>query len=94
MKEAQERAAEVYHADETHFLVNGSTVGILSAILGTTEKGDSILVARNCHKSVYHAIYLNELDPVYLCAQSLFRIEFRIEVDRIQFIQIYRMRCV
>ena len=36
--EAQERAAEVYHADETHFLVNGSTVGILSAILGTTEK--------------------------------------------------------
>ena len=66
LKEAQERAAEVYHADETHFLVNGSTVGILSAILGTTEKGDSILVARNCHKSVYHAIYLNELDPVYL----------------------------
>ena len=66
LKEAQERAAKVYHADETHFLVNGSTVGILSAILGTTEKGDSILVARNCHKSVYHAIYLNELDPVYL----------------------------
>ena len=66
LKEAQERAAKVYHASETHFLVNGSTVGILSAILGTTEKGDSILVARNCHKSVYHAIYLNELDPVYL----------------------------
>ena len=31
LKEAQERAAETYHADETHFLVNGSTVGILSA---------------------------------------------------------------
>lgn len=66
LRDAQERAARVYHADETHFLVNGSTVGILSAILGITEKGDSILVARNCHKSVYHAIYLNELDPVYL----------------------------
>ena len=48
LRDAQERAARVYHADETHFLVNGSTVGILSAILGTTEKGDSILVARNC----------------------------------------------
>lgn len=69
LKGAQERAARVYHADETHFLVNGSTVGILSAILGTTKKGDSILVARNCHKSVYHAIYLNELDPVYLYPQ-------------------------
>ena len=23
-----------------------------------------VLVARNCHKSVYHAIYMNELEPV------------------------------
>ena len=66
LKQAQERAAKVYGADETHFLINGSTVGILSAILGTAEKGDTILVARNCHKSVYHAIYMNELRPVYL----------------------------
>lgn len=66
LKKAQERAAEVYHAEETHFLINGSTVGILSAILGVTRKGDRILVARNCHKSVYHAIYMNELIPVYL----------------------------
>lgn len=63
---AQERAAAVYGADETHFLVNGSTAGILSGILGVTNKGDRILVARNCHKSVYHAIYMNELRPVYL----------------------------
>ena len=38
LREAQERAAETYHADETHFLVNGSTVGILSAILGVTMR--------------------------------------------------------
>lgn len=66
LKDAQELAARVYGADETRFLVNGSTVGILSAILGCTNKGDRILVARHCHKSVYHAIYLNELRPVYL----------------------------
>ena len=41
-------------------------VGILGAILGTTEKEIPYSWARNCHKSVYHAIYLNELDPVYL----------------------------
>lgn len=75
LKEAQIRAARIYHANETHFLINGSTVGILSAIAGVTKKGDTILVARNCHKSVYHAIYMNELNPVYLypefnhCAQ-------------------------
>lgn len=66
LKEAQARAALVYQAEETHFLVNGSTVGILSAVAGVTTKGDTVLVARNCHKSVYHAIYLNELEPVYL----------------------------
>ena len=66
LKEAQEQAAQVYRADETHFLVNGSTVGLLSAVLGVTEREDTILVARNCHKSVYHAIDMNELRPVYL----------------------------
>lgn len=66
LKEAQLRAAKVYGADETHFLINGSTVGILSAVAGVTRKGDTVLVARNCHKSVYHAIYLNELNPIYL----------------------------
>ena len=66
LKEAQEQAAEVYRADETHFLVNGSTVGLLSAVLGVTEREDTILVARNCHKSVYHAIDMKELHPVYL----------------------------
>lgn len=66
LKEAQELAAEVYRAEETHFLVNGSTVGILAAILGTTRRGDEILVARNCHKAVYHAVELRELRPIYV----------------------------
>lgn len=66
IKQAEERAARLYHAEESHFLVNGSTVGILGAIFGVTEKGDKILVARNCHKSVYHAIFMNELEAVYL----------------------------
>lgn len=66
LKEAQELAASVYHAQETHFLINGSTVGILSAILGITRRGDEILVARNCHKSVYHAIEMQDLRPFYV----------------------------
>lgn len=79
LKEAQRRAAEVYGADETRFLVNGSTVGILSAVLGSTEKGDTVLVARNCHKSVYHAIYLNELKPVYLYPE--FREDYHLNTE-------------
>lgn len=66
IKDAEVRAAKVYGAEETHFLVNGSTAGILSAILGVTSRGDEILVARNCHKSVYHALELNDLSPIYI----------------------------
>ena len=66
IKDQEERAAHLYKAEETHFLVNGSTVGILSAILGVTNRGDKILVARNCHKSVYNAMELNGLRPIYI----------------------------
>lgn len=71
LKQAQNRAASVYHAEETHYLVNGSTVGILSAILGSTRRGDRVLMARNCHRSVYNAVLLNELEPVYIYPELL-----------------------
>ena len=34
--------------------------------MGCTERGGRILMARNCHKSVYNAVYINELRPVYI----------------------------
>ena len=66
LKYVQEQAAELYHSEETHYLVNGSTVGLLSAVLGCTGYGDRILMARNCHKSVYNAVDLNGLIPEYV----------------------------
>lgn len=66
IKEAEERAACLYHSEETHFLINGSTCGILTAISAVVRKGDTLLMSRNCHKAVYHAVLLNELKPVYL----------------------------
>lgn len=66
IQKAEERAAGLYHAEETHFLVNGSTSGILSAVLGCTSRQGKILMSRNCHKSVYHAVFLNGLTPVYV----------------------------
>ena len=49
LKKAQERAAGLYHSEETHYLVNGSTAGILSAISGCTSYGGKLLLARNSH---------------------------------------------
>ncbi len=63
---AMEEAARFYESDKTYFLVNGSTCGILAAISGTVVKHDKIIAARNCHKSVYNAMYINELVPIYV----------------------------
>lgn len=65
LKESMEKASALWSCEETHFLVNGSTCGILSGIYAATKWGDSILVARNCHKSVYHAIEVFGLNPIY-----------------------------
>ena len=66
LKEAEERAAGLYGARRSFYLVNGSTCGILAAVCAATKKGDQILVARNSHKAVYHSIFLQELRAVYL----------------------------
>lgn len=61
LQEAQLRANRLYGADETFFLVNGSTCGVLAAIMAAARPFDEILLARNCHKSVYHAAILHGL---------------------------------
>lgn len=66
ISEAEKNAAKLYGAEETHFLVNGSSCGVLASIFAVADKGSKIIVARNCHKSVYNAIYLNELEPVFI----------------------------
>lgn len=66
LKAAMDRAAFLWKADRSYFLINGSTGGILSAVGAVVRPGDMVLVARNCHKSVYHAIFLNQLKAVYV----------------------------
>lgn len=66
LKELEEKAAGLYKAEESHLLINGSTAGILSAVSGSVNRHGKIAVARNCHKSVYHGVLLNELNACYL----------------------------
>lgn len=66
LREMQEKAAALYGADESFFMINGSTGGILSAISSALPRGGHILIARNCHKSVYHGAYLRNLTISYL----------------------------
>lgn len=66
LKQIQEEAAAAYGAEESFFLVNGSTAGILSAISTAVSPGGKILMVRGAHKSAYHAAYLRDLQIAYL----------------------------
>lgn len=66
LRELQENAAALYGAEDTFYLVNGSTSGILSAVSAALPEGGHILMARNCHKAAYHAVYLRNLSVSYL----------------------------
>ena len=66
LKENQDMAASLYHTEKSWFLINGSTGGILAAVSACTSRGGKLLMARNCHKAVYHAAYLRGLETVYL----------------------------
>lgn len=65
IKEAMQLAAELFEADETYFLVNGTTAGIMAAVASAAAEGESVLVSSDCHKSVTRGLILSGADPVY-----------------------------
>ena len=66
LKLGMEKAAALWGSGRSLFQVNGSSGGLLAAIRGSTRRGDRVLVARNCHKSIYHGLELCGLEPVFL----------------------------
>ena len=67
----QQRAAQVFGAEETHFLVNGSTSGILAAITACVPRGGTLLMGRNAHKSALNAVTIGGIVPEYLYPEFL-----------------------
>lgn len=65
IRSIEEKAAKLYRSKRAFLLVNGATCGILAAVKALTRRGDSVIVARNCHNSVHHAIELLGLNPEY-----------------------------
>ncbi|MEW9702428.1 aminotransferase class I/II-fold pyridoxal phosphate-dependent enzyme [Paenibacillus sp. SI8] len=64
--EAEKLAADCFGAEETYFLVGGSTVGNLAMITAVCEQNDLILVQRNVHKSVIHGLMLAGARAVFI----------------------------
>ncbi len=64
--EAEELAREIFGADDTHFLVNGTTCGNQAMILSTAFEGQKIAIPRNAHKSALMGLIVSGAQPVYL----------------------------
>lgn len=69
INEAQLLLAEAYGAKRSFLLVNGSTVGNLAMIHAACREGDVVIVQRNSHKSIFHALELAHVRPVYVSPQ-------------------------
>ena len=67
----QKRAAQVFGAEETHFLINGTTAGILSAITACVPRDGTLLMGRNAHKAALNAITLGGIIPRYVYPEFL-----------------------
>ncbi|MGF1539540.1 MAG: aminotransferase class I/II-fold pyridoxal phosphate-dependent enzyme [Pleurocapsa sp.] len=68
--EAQELAAKTFGAEKTWFLINGSTCGIIAAILATCGMGDKIILPRNIHQSAIAGLILSGAIPVFINPES------------------------
>ncbi len=66
LADSMARAAALWGADRSFFLVNGASGGILAGIRALTKRGDAVLMTRGAHKSVYHAVELCGLRPIFL----------------------------
>ncbi len=66
IEEAQQLAAIAFGAEQTWFLVNGSTCGIMAAILATCGAGDKIILPRNIHQSAIAGLILSGAMPVFV----------------------------
>ena len=63
---AQRLWAEDFSMDCCQFLTGGSTLGLHTALALCCRPGDRVLIDRGCHRAVYNALALLDLDPVYL----------------------------
>jgi arginine/lysine/ornithine decarboxylase len=66
IKEAEMLAADLFGSDETHFLINGTTAGIMAAVASVAFEGERIAVSRDSHKSVIRGLIVSGAEPVFI----------------------------
>ena len=71
LKEAMERTGKLYGSRRTWYLTCGSTCGNLAMMYAAIPRGSEVILARNCHKSVFHGAELLGLTVHWLRPESV-----------------------
>ncbi len=66
LAEAERRAARNFGADHSFFVTNGTSTANRIVWQAMVGRGDLVLVDRNCHKSLVHALIMTGAIPLYL----------------------------
>ncbi|MFO1321637.1 MAG: arginine/lysine/ornithine decarboxylase [Burkholderiales bacterium] len=63
---SERNAARIFHCDHLFFVTNGTSTSNKIVWHSTVAPGDVVVVDRNCHKSILHAITMTGAIPVFL----------------------------
>ena len=63
---SERNAARIFNADHLFFVTNGTSTSNKIVWHSTVAPGDIVVVDRNCHKSILHAIMMTGAIPVFL----------------------------
>ncbi|WP_101772563.1 aminotransferase class I/II-fold pyridoxal phosphate-dependent enzyme [Peptostreptococcus faecalis] len=51
---------------DLHYIVNGSTCGIIASILSCCRPNDKLIINRGCHQSAYNACVIGDIHPIFV----------------------------
>lgn len=63
---SERNAARIFDADHCYFVTNGTSTSNKMVWHSTVAPGDIVVVDRNCHKSILHAIIMTGAVPIFL----------------------------
>ena len=63
---SERNAARIFNADHLYFVTNGTSTSNKIVWHSTVAPNDIVIVDRNCHKSILHAIMMTGAIPVFL----------------------------
>ena len=69
--ETMDKYRKLYHSEASYLLVNGSSGGLIAAVMACVRSGEKLIMARNCHKSVFNALRLGGVVPVFAYPQII-----------------------